>query len=125
MKRAVLVLAASAEAVSYADAADNIAVVAPEHCKLLKGFSFAILHWFQLIPPFVKQSPVHAEFLGQRDDGVATLQPLRCHLAKGFGAPPDCSLLCHSQLLSLQGVANQRVSFLGVSPSRNRRTRFS
>src|SRR6516164_11858915 len=78
---------------------------------------FAILHWFQLITPFVKHSAVHAEFLGQRDDVVATLQPLHCHLAKSFGVTPDCSLLCHSQFLSLQCVPITSVSFDGFSPA--------
>jgi quercetin dioxygenase-like cupin family protein len=36
MKRVVLLLAASAVAVSYAHAADDLASVAPEHCKVLK-----------------------------------------------------------------------------------------
>ena len=36
MKRVVLLLAASAVAVSCAHAADDLASVAPEHCKLLK-----------------------------------------------------------------------------------------
>ena len=36
MKRVVLLLAASAMAVSYALGADDVASVAPEHCKLLK-----------------------------------------------------------------------------------------
>jgi quercetin dioxygenase-like cupin family protein len=36
MKRAVLLLAATAVAVSYAHAADDVASVAPEHCKLLR-----------------------------------------------------------------------------------------
>ncbi|HYV74394.1 MAG TPA: hypothetical protein VFB24_09080 [Candidatus Binatia bacterium] len=36
MKRVALLLAASAVAVSYAHAADDIASVAPEYCKLLK-----------------------------------------------------------------------------------------
>jgi hypothetical protein len=36
MKRVVLLLAAIAVAVSYAHAADDLASVAPEHCKLLK-----------------------------------------------------------------------------------------
>jgi quercetin dioxygenase-like cupin family protein len=36
MKRVILLLAASAVAVSYVHAADNLALVAPDHCKLLK-----------------------------------------------------------------------------------------
>ena len=36
MKKLLMLLAATAVAVAYAHAADNIALVAPDHCKLLK-----------------------------------------------------------------------------------------
>jgi quercetin dioxygenase-like cupin family protein len=44
MKRVVLLLAASALAVSYAHAADDLASVAPEHCKLKEDAKVRVIH---------------------------------------------------------------------------------
>src|SRR5271166_1869700 len=45
MNRLVLLLAASVVAASYAHAADNIALVAPDHCKVLKeDASVRVIH---------------------------------------------------------------------------------
>jgi len=79
-------------------------------------WSFAVFDWLQLISPFVEQSPVDPQFLGERHDIVATLQPLDSHLSKRFGISTYCSFLCHSQSLSLQGVPIASVSFEGFSP---------
>jgi hypothetical protein len=70
----------------------------------------------QLIPPFVAQSPVHPQLLGERDDFVATLPSLDGHLG---GKPSDIALLLVSLPLAVpfcENVPIASASFEGFSP---------
>jgi hypothetical protein len=62
---------------------------------------------------------MHAEFFGKRDNVVAALQPLDCHLSECLGIPSDRSPLRQLQFLSLQNVPIASVSILGFSPKKN------
>src|SRR5436305_7084597 len=58
---------------------------------------------------------MHVELFRERDNVVATLQPLNCHLPECLGVP-SYSSFCHSQFLSLHGVPIASVSASGFSP---------
>ena len=58
------------------------------------------------------------ELFRERDNVVATLQPLNCHLPECLGVP-SYSSFCHSQFLSLHGVPIASVSASGFSPLRD------
>jgi hypothetical protein len=76
----------------------------------VRRWSFAVVYRLQLIAPLVQKPPMHAEFLGERDDVLAALQPLDRHLPECLGISPY-SLFCHLQFLSLQSVPISSVSF--------------
>src|SRR5215469_14218951 len=57
---------------------------------------------------------MHAQLLRERDNVIAALQPLDCHLPERLGVPPNCPLLRHLQFLSLQSVPIAQCLNFGV-----------
>src|ERR1700744_3598122 len=64
---------------------------------------FPIVNRFQLVAPLIEQPSMHTELCRQRNDVVAVLQSLNCHLPEGLGISSHSSF-CHLQFLSLQSV---------------------
>ena len=91
--------------------ANTLAIALP-FAAFLYGVNIEFLIRF---PPFVEQSPVHTQLLGERDDVVATLQPLDSHFRDVLRYRPIARFFATRSSLISAKCANVSVSFEGFS----------